>query len=398
MYPKSNEEQTRWGLVWLLSFASWTAIGFLFVILRYGWMRETNMPVNFRSILFIPLLNCWIGAVCTPGVYWLAHRFPIERSNWRTRVPLHIIGSLLFTVVHVAARIALAPVKGEHGEVLPPTLMLGWQLFLAFTYDDALTTYWPILILVQMLDFHRRSRQKELQAVQLEAKLARAHLQALKSQLQPHFLFNTLNSISALMHIDVRAADRMISELSDLMRLTLETGDVQESTVREELEFVQGYLRIEQTRFSDRLSVEYRIDPSTYDAMVPHMLLQPLVENAVRHGIAKRAQDGRIEIGIKRLHDQLVISIKDNGSGFDLQQIPNSGLGLKNSRERLRQLYGEGQQLSAVPVPGGGVEVRVLIPYVELHQGTTTQSVHVPVTAGQTQWGGALHGNPHGSR
>src|SRR5690349_20136807 len=187
-------------------------------------MRETNMAPHFWSVLYIPLLNYWIGAACTPAVYWLAHNFPIERANWRTRVPLHIAGSVALTIFHVVARMAIAPVKGEYGVVLTPGWTLGWQLFLAFLYDDALTTYWPILVLVQMLDFHRRSRQKEIRASQLEGELAKAHLQSLKSQLQPHFLFNTLNSISALMHIDVKLADRMISQLSDLLRFTLESG------------------------------------------------------------------------------------------------------------------------------------------------------------------------------
>jgi LytS/YehU family sensor histidine kinase len=190
-------------------------------------------------------------------------------------------------------------------------------------------------------------------------------LQSLKIQLQPHFLFNTLNSISALMHINVKAADKMISELSDLLRLSLENRDVQESTVRQELDFVQGYLRIEQTRFSDRLTVVFDIEPETYDARLPHMLIQPLAENAVRHGIAKRSFGGRIEIASRRRGHQLVISIVDNGSGFDLSSLPasGSGVGLKNTRERLRKLYGDQQELITLPAISGGVEVRVCLPF-----------------------------------
>jgi sensor histidine kinase YesM len=167
------------------------------------------------------------------------------------------------------------------------------------------------------------------------------------------------------MHIDVKAADRMISELSDLLRLSLDSRDIQESTVQQELEFAQGYLRIEQTRFSDRLTVGFDIDPETYDAKLPHMLIQPLVENAVRHGISKRSYGGRIDIAARRFQDQLVISIADNGSGFDLDSLPmtSSGVGLRNTRERLWKLYGGNQELVTVSAPGGGVEVRVCLPF-----------------------------------
>ncbi len=277
MQRHSQQDRVNWPLVWLISFASWTLLAFYYTVLRYKWLHDMGRPVHFWTILFIPLVNYWIGAVMTPGVVWLVRRYPIEQSNWKRRVPLHIVGSLVFTAAHVASRLLIMPMKDESGHVLTPTLKLGWQLFLSYSYDDALTTYWPLVALVQMLAFHKRSRQNELQASQLEAELAKAHLQRLKSQLQPHFLFNTLNSISALMHIDIKAADRMISQLSDLLRLSLESGDVQESTVREELDFVQGYVRIEQTRFSDRMTVSFDIDPETYDAKVPHMLMQPLV-------------------------------------------------------------------------------------------------------------------------
>jgi len=318
VHQDTEETKIRWGLVWFVSLASCTLIGSYYGALRYKWLHDSGAPADFWKLQWIPLLNSWIAGVLIPGIYWLVRRFPIEHNNWQVRVPLHLMGSLLFTFLHAAGRLALAPFRNEHGQTLPFTGLLLWRMFIAFTYDDAIMTYWPILTLVEMLDFHKRSRKKELRASQLQTELAKAQLQSLKTQLQPHFLFNTLNSISALMHVNVTAADQMISELSSLLRVTLESGDIQESTVREELEFVQGYLRIEQTRYSDRLTVSFDIDPSTYDARFPHMLLQPLVENAVRHGIAKRTQVGRIEISAQREADNLVISISDNGCGFDL--------------------------------------------------------------------------------
>lgn len=383
MQRHSEQNRANWPLIWLISFVSWTLLAFYYAGLRYKWLHDMGTPAHFWKIIFIPLVNYWIGAVTTPGIVWLVRRFPIEQSNWKRRVPLHIVGSLVFTAVHVVSRLLVLPMKDETGHVLTPTVTLAWHLFLSYTYDDALTTYWPIVALVQMLAFHRRSRQNETQALQLETELAKAHLQRLKSQLQPHFLFNTLNSISALMHIDVKAADRMISQLSDLLRLSLDSGDVQESTVREELDFVQGYLRIEQTRFSDRMAVSFDVDPETYDAKIPHMLLQPLVENAVRHGISKRSYDGRIGIAVHRDGSRLALSVRDNGVGFDLQRaISNGGVGLRNTRERLRTLYGDEQELSVNAVPEDGVEVRVSLPFVLITQGTEAHEEYVPVKVG----------------
>lgn len=383
MQRHSEQSPVNWPLVWLISFVSWTLIAFYYTGLRYKWQHDMNMHPHFWSLLLIPLVNTWIAAVSTPGVVWLVRRYPIEQSNWKSRVLLHIIGSLLFTAVHVAFRLSILPMKDESGHVVPVTITFAWRLFVSYTYDDALTTYWPILILVQMFDFHHRSRQNELQAAQLETELAKAHLQRLKSQLQPHFLFNTLNSISALMHMDVKAADRMISQLSDLLRLSFESGDVQESTLRQELDFVSGYLRIEQTRFSDRLAVSFDIDPETYDARIPHMLLQPLVENAVRHGIAKRSHDGKIDIAVHRDGSRLALSIRDNGAGFDFERATsNGGVGLRNSRERLRKLYGNEHELSVRAIPEGGVEVRVCLPFARSENGTEHRDEYVPVKVG----------------
>ena len=385
-----QQYRTRWWLVWLVSFAAWTLLGFYYSFFQFKWLRDGGMPANFGRILFIALLNFWIAACCSPGIFWLVKRFPIQQKNWHTRVPLHIAASALFTAIHVLGRLAAYPMRDEAGRALVPGFRLGWHLFTLFTFDDAVMTYFPILVLVQMLLFHRQWRKQELQASELETELVRAQLQSLKTQLQPHFLFNTLNSISALMHIDVRAADRMISELSDLLRLNLEFRDVQESTVREELEFAQGYLRIEQTRFSDRLTVSFDIDPDTYDAKLPHMLIQPLVENAVRHGISKRSHGGQIDIAARRSADRLVLSIRDNGAGFDVNALPedSSGVGLRNTRERLRKLYGLEQELVTVPATGGGVEVRVCLPFVPV----TNPPLPEPYSLAA---GGQENGNSH---
>jgi LytS/YehU family sensor histidine kinase len=204
-----------------------------------------------------------------------------------------------------------------------------------------------------------------LRASALETQLAKAQLQALKVQLHPHFLFNTLNSISELMHQDVRVAERMITRLSDLLRMTLENIGTQEITLREEVEFVKGYLEIEQTRFQDRLKVTFDIAPETLDANVPNLLLQPIVENAIRHGIAKSSKPGLIDIKSVKQGDRVVLTVRDNGPGIKnngYSPATNFGIGLSTTRTRLHFLYGKDHSLALNNMVDGGLEVRIDVP------------------------------------
>jgi sensor histidine kinase YesM len=197
----------------------------------------------------------------------------------------------------------------------------------------------------------------------LEVQLSRTQLEVLRAQLQPHFLFNTLHSIAALMHEDVGGADRMIARLSDLLRMTLENGAVQEVALKSELEFLDGYLDIEKTRFQDRLMVEEQIAPEALDCGVPNMILQPIVENAIRHGIARKSSPGKIEIRAAKSDGWLALTISDDGPGADATQVAGGkGRGLANTRARLKCLYGEKQRFVTKQRPGGGMEVEMLIP------------------------------------
>jgi LytS/YehU family sensor histidine kinase len=199
----------------------------------------------------------------------------------------------------------------------------------------------------------------------LEIQLAKANLQVLKSQLQPHFLFNTMHSISGLMFTDVRAADKMMTRLSELLRMSLEEGTEQTTTLNRELEFATGYLEIEKMRLGDRLNVDLNISPETLDAEVPHLLLQPLIENAVQYGVSKLASKGEIKIASRREGPALWLTISDNGPGFHAAGGPNRkpGLGIGTSRERLQTLYGENQSLSFQVPEGGGTEITIRIPF-----------------------------------
>jgi two-component system LytT family sensor kinase len=236
----------------------------------------------------------------------------------------------------------------------------------------------PLLVYVALVavdlaaEFYRRYRDRAVEAAQLEARLMEARLQVLKMQLNPHFLFNTLHSISALMHRDLDAADRMISVLSDLLRLSLETAGKQEIALQQELDFLERYLEIETTRFSDRLVVNMDIEPRALDALVPNLILQPIVENAIRHGIALRAGPGQVEVSARVLGARLQLEVRDNGPG--LKTSPREGIGLSNTRARLAQLYGKDHELEVRNAPLGGLVVRMNLPCVFAPEAATGEA------------------------
>jgi LytS/YehU family sensor histidine kinase len=239
------------------------------------------------------------------------------------------------------------------------------MLFFSNVLDDVTGAYLPIVLIAHAISYYTTLREGEFRTSQLEIQLTKSRLQALKSQLQPHFLFNTLHSISALMLTDVRAADTMMTRLSDFLRMTLENNATQVTTLSRELEFASGYLEIERVRFDDRLKVVLDIAPDTLDAQVPSLLLQPLVENAVKHGISKRSDGGEIRIGATHDDRNLYLRITDSGPGLgaDGNSELKDGLGLRATRDRLKTLYGNEQSLDIREVPEGGVEVRVWIPF-----------------------------------
>jgi LytS/YehU family sensor histidine kinase len=225
--------------------------------------------------------------------------------------------------------------------------------------------YAGLIGLVHALSYYRLFRDREVRNSQLETRLARSQLQVLRAQLQPHFLFNTLNSIAALMHRDVESADRMVTRLGDLLRLSLSHTERQEVPLRQELAFLEKYLDIQRTRFRDRLTARVSADADALDGLVPSLILQPLVENAIRHGIEPRAAAGRVDVRARLDGDALVVEVEDDGPGLspDARGEPNGcGIGLANTRARLEQLYGDRQRLTLSNGPGG-LLVRVELPY-----------------------------------
>jgi two-component system LytT family sensor kinase len=234
---------------------------------------------------------------------------------------------------------------------------------LAYVFHGNLLTYSILVAATQGYLYYQRYRQGELRSAQLSAQLAQAQLQALRMQLHPHFLFNTLNSIATLIHKDPDAADQMTARLSDLLRLTLENIGVQEVPLAQELEFLERYLDIERTRFSDRLVVRIDVAPETLDASTPYLILQPLVENAIRHGIAARSLPGCVTVRAERDGEMLVLEVKDDGPGIPAASASNNGIGISSTRARLEKLYGDGHVFELNNAAEGGLAVKLAFPF-----------------------------------
>ena len=239
-----------------------------------------------------------------------------------------------------------------------------FQRLFFLNFDWEMMTYWALVVLSHALDYHRESQERALTAAQFQARLAEAQLQALQQQLHPHFLFNTLHTISALMHRDTEAADAMLARLSDLLRLTLDRLGIQEIPLKEELDFLEKYLEIERTRFGERLIVNMAIEPETLDVSVPNLILQPLVENAIRHGIAPRIGGGRLHIVARRTGNRLWLMVRDNGPGLPAAKLDalNKGVGVSNTRSRLQHLYPGTHKFEFHQPSDGGLAVTIEIP------------------------------------
>jgi two-component system, LytTR family, sensor kinase len=281
---------------------------------------------------------------------------------------VHGAGSVAFSLAYIVLRAWLGQMQGQWqglGGGRAVSFGTAFGPLLAKTFQYNVWVYWVIVAVSHAFDYYRKFHERELRTAELEKRLVQARLSALQSQLNPHFLFNTLHTISALMHKDVEAADRMVMKLSELLRLALDNTDTHEVPLRQELDFLDRYLEIEQTRFRDRLAVEREIEPGTLGAHVPNLVLQPLVENAIRHGLERHARPGRITLRAWRRDGQLELNVEDNGGGLPEGPLARTGIGISNTRNRLEQLYGAAQKFELQNVPSGGLLARVIIPFHE---------------------------------
>jgi two-component system LytT family sensor kinase len=310
-------------------------------------------------------LGYWYGwAALAPVVLWLARRFPFDRHVWRRSLPVHLVAVVVVTFAHVVlSEGTYLLVMGSGSSMANVPFWTSVQRTFFRSFDWEMATYWALIGLSHAVSYYHQAQDRTLRALQLETRLAEAQLQALQRQLHPHFLFNTLNAISALMHRDVNAADQMLARLSDLLRMALDQPGAQEIPLKDELEFLEKYLEIEQTRFGDRLTVRFDVEPETLDALVPNLVLQPLVENSIRHAIGPRIEPGTIAVRARRAGAMLDLRVIDNGPGLRPATRPGAGVGLANTRLRLEHLYGAAGQLVLSEPPDGGLVAAVTLPF-----------------------------------
>jgi len=348
----------------------WSALG---VFSSLELHLESNFKIQkspWTHSLYLEITFTTICALLTPVVLWLARRFRVDEKPYWRNVLIHVFASAMFTIV--AKSVWTPLVYAIEGNQLSQTRFL-WSILYSFDYCTIL--YWVVVLASYLVEYYRRYHKGLLDSARLNAELAQAQLRWLKSRLHPHFLFNALNTISALVHEDPRAAERMIARLSELLRLSLRDGAVQEVPLLQEIEYLNMYLDIERTRFEDRLTVEFNIEAGLDDALVPCLVLQPLAENAVRHGIGARAGRGIIVISASRHGARLSLSVRDNGVGLRSNAVEpeREGVGLSTVRGRLDTLYGRNQSLVLRNLPEGGVEARMSLPYSTAS--TSTQEV-----------------------
>lgn len=362
--------------LWAASLGAWIFIALAGTLTIYQMYRMSGGKTELGTTAAMQFSQMLSYVPLTPFAFRLAIRYSIQRGNWIKTALIHLLGGLAFTCGHIVVR-GFTPYgywdsrewQFTFWDTHAHALRFPWQVlkrvYMANVVDDATFTYLPVVLIAHVMLYYHNSQQKELRATRLSEQLARAHLQVLKNQLQPHFLFNTLHSISALMLTNAAAADRMMTSLSDLLRMSLEDKGNQLTTLKRDLEFLSVYVDIEKARFEDKLRVVFDIEPQCLDAQVPHLFLQPLVENAVRHGTSQLSRPGEVDVVAKRRGEKLEIWIQDNGPGFigPSEDLFLRGLGLGVTRERLEALYGGEQEFHIYNVESGGVKVEVRLPF-----------------------------------
>jgi hypothetical protein len=346
---------------------------FLLAAIVLGTLESLQVYLGWRALLRTPTwgqalgstMPSWIVlALLIPPVGWLYRRFPLERRRLGPTIAVHSLAAVVFVLLHIGGAVLVSDVILGNG----PQAMTALQLFV-FGYlrcfVSGLAYYFGILGVFHAIAYQRKYREQHVSALRLESALARSRLQLLRLQLQPHFLFNTLNSISALIYSDPDRADAMLVRLSGLLRMTLDESGL-EAPLAREVELLEAYLDIERERFQGWLHVHVDIDPAARRALVPTLLIQPIVENAIRHGIAPLERAGTIRVSARRAGGKLELRVEDDGVGprAPLASLPR-GVGLESTTQRLQQLFGSNHEFTLVPRAPTGASVRIRIPFRE---------------------------------
>jgi len=363
--PHSSPIERNPWLKWAAIIGVWAFIGVVYTAPIYIEVRAEGMAHSAFKVFTWGILTWVAWAPFEPAIVWFARHFSLVGGAWKRSLPVHIPVFLISSAMHSAVAVAIVLTVKPWDNMGTTTF---WPRFLSrmqSSFAGDLLVYGGIVGVCYAIDYYRKYQEREFVATQLENQLALAQLESLRMQLHPHFLFNTLNGIVGLVRDHKNdAAVSMLVGLSDLLRHTLEHSDRQEVELNEEIDFIKLYLGIQQMRFSDRLQINFDIDPATSKALVPNLLLQPLLENALRHGIGRSADAGAITVSSKSENGSLLITVADNGGGlpYDWQLKTGSGIGLANTAARLQQLYGENHRFDIHNGDSGGVEVEIVMP------------------------------------
>ena len=362
----------------MLVSAVWLAPAVLATINSLAQSRIHGDPLPSARDLLWSGGDWLVYAILTPPIFYVSRLWPIARPRIVSRALLHLLFAVLFCVAWAVSGKIL---QLSLGLIFTPDTVREfyakadfWQIvrrdvlsWIFTTLPFGVVVYFSITGIAHAIRYFVEAREREVQMARLSEQLAGARLSTLQAQLNPHFLFNSLNTIAVLTRDgNTTAATRVVEQLSEVLRQTLDRSDASEVSLDDELELVRQYLAVEQARFSDRLRPVFEVDPATLSAAVPSFAIQHLVENALRHGVARRTEAGHVVIATKRRDQSLEVTVTDDGAGMTPDQSTAKGHGLENTRERLRTMYGEGASLELSPGPGGGTIARLIVPYREM--------------------------------
>jgi two-component system LytT family sensor kinase len=352
---------------WVLVLVGWTIVGLgYFSSQLFDWKAAGGSGPAWVRLLIYSLGTAWIWAALTPLVLLVTRDAPfVSGRRARSGATYLFAGAGFFLISGTLEWLLGIATRTGAGDFR--------QALLSECVETRLLAYLAIIILGRSAYYFGLYRTRQLHASDLEARLAKTHLQVLRMQLQPHFLFNTLNTVAELVHTDPDTADQMITRLGRLLRLSLDHAGHQVVPLRQEIDFLRMYVEIEQVRFQDRLQIVWDLAPETLDAAVPTLLWHPVLENAIRHGVTPLAGRGRIVIASTREGDDLILEIRDNGTGLPSGGVPREGVGLRNIRERVGQLYGSRGRFTLESANGGGAVAILRIPF------THCDAAHTPV-------------------
>jgi signal transduction histidine kinase len=338
---------------WILVVAVWTLLAFLSASDTALALAYRGEPVRFAPLITGRLVDWYTCLIFIPGFVWLARRYPLESQRWSRHLPIHLAASLIAVALKYAIYLPIL-------EVIFPRPNRTYSSLLICNAFTELMIFWATIAVIHAVEFYRRDRDREALALQLTGRLTRAQLDALRAQLHPHFLFNTLNAIATLIHKDPNAADAMIGRLATLLRASLQHEATHEVPLDVELALARDYVAIMEARFGARLEVTWDVHDSLHDALVPAFVLQPLIENAFEHGVTRATGPARVGIAARSDNGTLALTVADSGPG--LGHAEHERIGLGNTRQRLEQLYGLSQSLTVTSEPGSGTRALVTLP------------------------------------